>query len=356
MSTVLDNSTLSLSSLKISELPCLSSVDNNALFVFERGSNSYKMSYKDLYACLSAQFNKIVKIRSMAYKQTYEYAKFGHGHEYSDFDYFPSYGPQSNNDKYKNRLSCEYYGKFKKVSYGPGHNVSSLSEISVYAPSAVNVEIDQTKNYKKIVHSIGDLQPLAMNGCSFGHYLSAYRNYSIKSYGSGKSNVDIYNSNFDGWVVPNGTTFACGSNEFRDACAMYSASKSPTATSFTVPNIDTFLSCNPGVQTTNAIEKRDGQVGIAAHKHSLKLDYGDGTKLTLNAGSFKLYTSATNAQMLSFVHGGSGNFEKVSSEISVYKFDADATLLDASVKEFGSGSEAYPAYNALPMMIYIGEK
>ena len=198
-----------------------------------------------------------------------------------------------------------------------------------------------------------------MTKCTFGHYLSSYRGYATKTYANGNVNIDIYNESFDGWVVPNGTTFACGANDFKDACAVYSSSKSPTATSFTVPNLNTFISCNPGVQTTNAIEHRNGQCGLSSHCHSLRTEYDDSKKIKINVGSFKLYVSSTSdKQVLSFVHGGKTSSKSSKpSEISVDMIDVDATIGDATVKEnIVDDIEEYPAHNTLPMLMYIGRK
>ena len=43
------------------------------------------------------QFDANVGIKSMAYKQKEEYSKFAHGHNYTDFRFYPSYGPNSFN-------------------------------------------------------------------------------------------------------------------------------------------------------------------------------------------------------------------------------------------------------------------
>jgi len=58
-------------------------------------------------------------------------------------------------------------------------------------------------------HKVGDLQFLAL-GQSFQTYLTAYRGYTLKEFNNGTlTNIDINHSSFDGYVIPNGTTFSC---------------------------------------------------------------------------------------------------------------------------------------------------
>ena len=152
MSESVDSSKMiSDSSKKISELPWLSLVNDDAVFVFERANGttkqSYKISYKDFFSSLSAKVHERLGFRSMIYEESDAYAKFAHGHPYSDFYWYPSYGPSSNNKyelsgvsfDYTNPASCDCYGAFTVVTYGPGQNVSSVNEISVCAPKKMIV-------------------------------------------------------------------------------------------------------------------------------------------------------------------------------------------------------------------------
>lgn len=122
------------SSVKISELPSLSALTDDAYFVIERGTTSYKLQYSSLRSSIFSILSSLVGLNSMAYEEADDYAKFAHGHDYSDFYYFPSYGPQSNNNKYKNPLSCQVLGRFDVVKYLPNANMSSVHSISVCIP------------------------------------------------------------------------------------------------------------------------------------------------------------------------------------------------------------------------------
>ena len=85
------------SSKKISELPELKEVPDSAYLVFERGSSSYKISFSDFKNYVFSNISSELSLGTMAYKDSTEYSKFAHSHSYSDFWFFPSYGPQSNN-------------------------------------------------------------------------------------------------------------------------------------------------------------------------------------------------------------------------------------------------------------------
>ena len=89
----MDIDVLTDESKKISELPELNEVSDSAYFVFERGSNSYKISYNDFKQYVFNNISTTIGLGTMAFKESVEYAKFAHPHSYSDFWFFPSYGP-----------------------------------------------------------------------------------------------------------------------------------------------------------------------------------------------------------------------------------------------------------------------
>lgn len=88
--------------------------------------------------------------------------------------------------------------------------------------------------------------------CPFEDYLIHYRRYSLKQYGD-NWNIDIYSDSFDGYVIPNGTTFNCGQEDFKEACSIYAIGNDEMATSFTVPNLSSFVKGNPGCNLTSAM-------------------------------------------------------------------------------------------------------
>jgi len=109
---------------------------------------------------------------------------------------------------------------------------------------------------------------------TFEQYLRACRGISRFSWYDGKHNVDISDPEFSGYVVPNGTTFTCASNEFQDACRAFAGNAS--ATSFTVPDLDSYFvkMCRDASQAQ--LDPVKGHTGLAAHKHTVVPKYTDG--------------------------------------------------------------------------------
>lgn len=300
----------------------------------------------------------------MAFKESYEYAKFAHGHNYSDFWFFPSFGPQSKNKSidvdYTNPASCDLYGVFNVTKYGPGIDVLSTNSISVYAPKQVVVSVDQTINYNP--HTIGDLQHFTMTNCTFETYLTGnpadgYCGYKLDRSGA-VANIDIYSSSFDGWVVPNGKTYSCGANDFKAACRIFSGSE--TATSFTVPNLYSFVSCNPANVETNAIEQRSCRNGVAPHMHQLQTSYfGTDDPLRFSLGQFAFTTSSTSSkQVANFVHGATGTDDNTlkKTTITIDLITINAIINGITVNDSMTADETYPKHFIMPTLIYIGEK
>ena len=79
--------------MKISELPALSCLSDDALLVVEHGTTSYKIPYSSFKNLVFNKISSVLSIGSMAYEDKEKYAKFAHGHDYTDFYFFPSYGP-----------------------------------------------------------------------------------------------------------------------------------------------------------------------------------------------------------------------------------------------------------------------
>ena len=355
------------SSLRISELPQLDSVKNDSYLVVECKDGSNKQSFKIKYSALKNQIydslDDLYHLGSMAYCDKDDFAKLAHGHDYSDIRFFPSYGPNSNNPTYKNEICCDVYGTASISSYLAG-TASTSKTVKICGPKAKQTIIDDTASLK--LKLPGDLQMLAISQ-PFENYLTSYRKYSLIDI-NGKRNIDIMADTFDGYVIPNGTTYNCKASEFKDACKLYSTSKNENATSFTVPTLDKFFKCNPGVQTTNALSVVPFQTGISSHSHlSIINDAGSGsegiTKLSLEFGDFYQYSSATPNSIdpkkyaKSFLHGGNSDIASRSSIISVYGYHVDIDIGNFQSKTTQNPSEeSYPNYNNVPVLLYIGGK
>lgn len=309
----------------------------------------------------------------MAYKDKKDYSPFAHGHDYTDFWYFPSYGPQSNNVyvdsmgqviDYRLPISCQTYGRFDITKYFPGKDVYQTYQISACGPNFQASLIDQTNAYKP--KKVGDLQMLAFN-CTFYEYLANYRHYSIVD-----GNVAL-DSRFDGYVIPNGKTYTCARDEFKDACRVYGTGEN--ATSFTVPNLYSFVKANPGDYGNaenrfngsidgpagTAIEKRSGQTGLASHTHAgINTDYTI-NPLQINGGQFYQYTSDTfnglGGAEDNFAHGAYTN-KKASKQayVQLTRLQLNAQVTMLQIYGIGNSIESYPSHALVPTLIYIGER
>ena len=86
-------SDISQASKRISELDRVSSLLSDDYFIIEDGTTSYKVKYANFLCAFVDHLSTIVGFNTGAYSDADEYARFAHGHPYSDFGFFPSYGP-----------------------------------------------------------------------------------------------------------------------------------------------------------------------------------------------------------------------------------------------------------------------
>lgn len=239
-------------SKKLSEIDVVSSLNDDDVFVFERNNISYKMSYADfrrhVIECMLSQLS----IGSAASCDGSEFAPFAHTHDYTDLSFFPSYGKDSPEPVLPSTDSYTI-GYFDTIKYLPGYNEKKTSRISVDVPLRREYFDNQLTSYER--HSIGDLLLVNTGKITLYEYLREIYGAELTTY-NGLSNVNINKiSATNGFVIPNGTTFTCNSSEFKDACAAFSTDKQSTATSFTVPVIDSFFKFNPGLRNTDPTEK-----------------------------------------------------------------------------------------------------
>lgn len=347
---------VSIDSKKISELERTSRLRDEDYLVVERSNTSYKISFANLKRYIGENLARMLNLQSMAFKESTEFAKFAHGHDYSDFWFFPAYGPDSKNPTYPTLDNCQKVGEFKVTRYLPGKNRSETRVIQAAVPSYQHIVIDQVSGAERF-HA-GDL---VFIGCSkFEIYLKDYRKYSIIPYAGGHQNIDINAESFDGFVIPNGTTFSCSSSTFKDACKIYSSSKQEDATAFTVPNLTTFFKCNPGVQKTNAMQQIPFQNALPSHQHDgvLKTNYTI-DPLILDLDSFWQYSGNTKsgAPVPLWVHGSNhGSIASKQTEIRLNNIELEASVKSASIEDMKDNIESHPKYNSVPCLLYIGKK
>ena len=340
-------------SVRISELPALSTVLSNAMFVFERGNASYKISYESLKNYIFNNLSAILDLGSIAYEDREKYAKFAHGHDYTDFWFFSSYGPNSKNDEYKDPAKCQTYGRFDIVKYLPSIDRKYETSISVCAPAFQTRHVDETLSYE--AKMVGEIQPLAIY-TTFEHYLVNYRKYQL-IYVNGISNIDIYGNGFDGYVIPNGTTYNCGANDFKDACAKYAGN--PYATSFKVPTLTSFIKGNAGAQVNNAMQWNPYHNAMVNHNHtvagsSIVTNYD---ALNMNLQNFYQYSADNSGEYCTmFVHGGTGPKANKEVHLDLKHIKIEASLVNVNCANAGEESESYPSHCRIPILMYIGKK
>ena len=238
---------ISESSKKLSEIDVVSSLADNDMLVLERGTESYNISYSTFKHYFFDEMTKLLNIGSIASCDQSEYAKFAHYHDYTDLWFFPSYGPNAAKSV-EPIESCYMTGKFNITKYYPGYDKKSHNTISVYIPNGNDTLDNQLTSYSS--YSIGDIKLIDTGKMPLSTYLSVVYGAKLTP---DNLNVDIHSDKFDGFVVPNGFTFECSQSEFKDACKYFSANKQNTATSFTVPVLNSFFKLNPGLRSTNPL-------------------------------------------------------------------------------------------------------
>ena len=302
-----------------------------------------------------SQLDQVMQLGTMSQHDLEEYSKFAHGHDYTDFYFFPSYGPQSNNSEYKDASKCQVYGRFDITKYLPGEDAKHTYSISACGPEFV----EHINNGVYQSRRVGDIQLLAID-CTFEKYLTDCRKYQLIE-SNGRKNVDINHASFDGYVIPNGMTYTCAADQFKDACRAYSSSHSENATSFTVPDLAGFFKGNPATQTSNAMQRIPFQNGLAEHNHlnggkQIQNDYTGDDVLRFSIDPFYQWTSATGWELCpGFVHGGTGRAASPTQfTLKRLSFDANISVIDVALA--GNDEESYPTYNDVPVMVYIGDK
>lgn len=349
-------SEVNIESKKISELPNKEKLSDNDLFIFERtdedgNKKSYKISYSQIKDYVTDNLVKILNAKSMSYCDADDYAKFTHGHDYSDFFFFPTYGPQSRNPDYMTMESCYCIGKFDIRTYDQGYYNYTDHEMSVCIPKDLTdlSEIEKFNEERKI----GELKFLGIQ--NFNTYITEVLKQKIKTYPDGTSNIDIDDNNFLGYVVPNGTQFTCDSDEFKDACEAYGNNK--TATSFTVPNFSNFLRAN---NNTNSSIDPD-EIGLvnfhnepSSHTHTIGQQTSE-SKYELTGITVDYKSTPSPGKYPSRIHtdysiNSAGYFKAISCVIDG-KFSGTTTETDESLD-----IETHPSYINIPTLIYIGKK
>lgn len=177
------------------------------------------------------------------------------------------------------------------------------------------------------------------------------------TYPDGTENIDIHSKNFNGYVIPNGTTFTCEIDEFQDACEKFSSSKQKSATSFTVPSLQNFPRLNPNVDSrldSNELSVVLYKNILPSHTHKVIGDSENPNKYTLS--NIKLTYPGSNAgskpDMVHIMKTINGTLPFKIKEVSLsYTLNCDVVSSDSSLDV-----ESYPSHIKIPSLIYIGQK
>lgn len=129
--------------LRISELEEISSLANDDFLVLQRDTEDSKQSYKVKFSNFKRAFDSHLHehgVKSAAQCAEDEFSKFAHAHDYSDFYYYPSYGPESKVDA--NKQNCKCFGKFNIMKYLPGYDIYESNEICCWQPPFTTADDD----------------------------------------------------------------------------------------------------------------------------------------------------------------------------------------------------------------------
>jgi hypothetical protein len=173
----------------------------------------------------------------------------------------------------------------------------------------------------------------------------------------------IENGTFDGWVYPDGTSFSRYQGQY-DFDAAYRAYGGADGV-FTVPKLTEFIRVNKcPACITDPLLSVEAQMGIGSHTHSISRNsLATGLQISVE---IELPTSENGTgdpswtYNVGYIHQGDKTagwlVNKVSAdaEISVSVTPGDNMRLSYIRDE--REEKTHPAYNFIPMMIYIGNK
>ena len=157
-----------------------------------------------------------------------------------------------------------------------------------------------------------------------------------------KKKIDVYSSDFDGWVYADGSGYPLQKFNVHDEFEI-------NGMTFYVPALNNFIRLNPTPYLKNDMTETYRHVD-PQHHHNARLNLTGKVKGTLT------YSCSTV---------GAGNTSHGATETAGkfdFKFDLDCTGLNVDpastnyIRQSGQvGSETYPSYVNMPVMIYIGK-
>lgn len=290
------------------------SIDANNLFLISRKDqtsiSSLAVTYADLSATLAAECSSVLSLGSIAFEDTWRFAKVDHNHtrQYLKTHIDPIY---------------DFQGEVLSTVCIATLSASDSSCLSIFSP----------------IVAVHNAEP------KIGTLKFVYSKKKWKTF----SSADINSPNFDGWVYADGSIYEVNSSSrFRKALDAYGIG----ANKIQVPNLSSFLKASAAnVDTFNEIPQ---QLGIAEHSHQV-----DPIKFTgiLKQDSISVQTYKTQSKSTkyrSYIHHGKTDGEKHLGKVS-FEFDMSQVQLGLSCSNYGSENQVFePRNNALPVLIYIG--
>ena len=201
--------------------------------------------------------------------------------------------------------------------------------------------------------------------------MTAYRKYNFDN--GTPNNIDINDSSFDGFVIPNGRTFTCTADKFKTACRLYAGNEN--ATSFKVPDLSSkFFKCDPGlpVNSMSPMANINGNTVFIGHNHTGNANIAQSVSIPFNGARFSLLAGVMgtgfvgNDGVLIVIGGDSDatsdnqwmtyNDYPANYKPGMSSIDLTATVNGGfSCAETGDNAASYPVHQHIQALLYIGK-
>ena len=361
-------SVLDLLSQPVSKMPGISCISADDDYIVERITDglheNFKLSYSSLSTRVLDDISTRLGLSSMAYKDVWEYSLRSHEHEYSFVECYPQYTSSDITSQYESDEKVptsphdlpEWIGTIaicqtSSVCIGTDWRGRSILE-DQYVEISTDIFMPHIVFPKYTTPDIGEVRFIASNVLESNKTLST----------DASKHYLIYDSENNGWwAYPRGQTVPCAPNEFVDACKVYGNNgRYGNDISFTLPSLTNFIKLNPCIQNLNANQFVNFQVGLPVHNHEIEQSLKDTSKTTV------VLTALFHARGNPGYDGKNQamhNYAGWSSK-SVYPSNA-MTIMDTTfnlsagqtiTQQTGEVTEAWPTYNRMPILVYIGEK
>ena len=349
--------------IAIHELTQTNNVLSGSLLLASTVANqpSINIEYCQLSAQLFADIENCLKdagyLKTMAYQQKNNFSLADHSHD----------------KLYTANLNIQYSDWMQQLVEDQ-HEMVLLGRISAttqnYAGGAI---VEQTDVFElscpKITAPLPVLQEPAIGEIKFIPVSNLAELYEGKLiYYGDNININIYADDFDGWVFPNGTTFLHEVNEFAHANAAFGNS----STSFTVPNLDSFVyGIHPDKNSSQLVKFVQQKTVVGPHGHTVSSSgiYGKTEALNPKVTELRVTSNEFNAPPIPADKDGIAvAYFGDSSDITVKQTPdyqtaniqlTDNKKIDINIQTVPNDNSLdiyQPACQLMPVLMYIGAK